>query len=354
MLEQLRGRGNLSQCLLYKMLHWHSSILFKFNPLLKMTSKRLRKMFIFILVLVFAGFCLFYKLTSIESCKFCQTNNKNILFKRAGGHFLHLPNIDCGRNSPFLVILVTSSPDSQSDTRMAIRDTWGKENIIANKHIVTLFLLGISLNNNNQIAVTAESQKYKDIIQKDFIDTYYNLTLKTMMGIEWVHKYCPQSSFVMKTDSDVFVNPYYLTELLLKKNRTIRFFTGFLKLNEHPIRGTSSKWYVSNYEFPGNNYPPFCSGTGYVLSTDVANQVYNVSQNIPFIKLEDVFVGLCLAELNIIPEELHSKQTFFPDGVTFSVCRFKKIVTSHFVKPYDLLVYWNALETSMDKECSSD
>ncbi|XP_077198846.1 beta-1,3-galactosyltransferase 5-like [Paroedura picta] len=313
-----------------------------------MTSKRLRTI-VFTLVLVSVG--LFYKLTSIRICLFCQTN-ETILFKRASGQFLHLPHVNCSRNPPFLVILVTSSPDSQSDTRMAIRDTWGKANLIANKHIVTLFLLGISLNHNNQIAVTAESQKYRDIIQKEFIDTYYNLTLKTMMGIEWVHKFCPQSSFVMKTDSDVFVNPFHLTELLLKKNRTTRFFTGYLKLNEHPIRQIFSKWYVSYYEFPGNNYPPFCSGTGYVLSTDVAHQVYNVSQNILFFKLEDVFIGLCLAELNIIPEELHSKQMFFPEGVTFSVCHFKKIVTSHFVKPRDMLVYWNALEKSVDEECS--
>ncbi|XP_054831045.1 beta-1,3-galactosyltransferase 5-like [Eublepharis macularius] len=318
-----------------------------------MTSKRLRKMFVFNLFLFSAGLCLFYKLTSIGICIFCQTN-RNISFKRDSGHFLHLPHIDCSRNSPFLVILVTLSPESQSNTRMAIRDTWGKEKSIADKRIVTLFLLGITLDPSNQIVITAESQKYRDIIQKDFIDSYYNLTLKTMMGIEWVHKFCPQSSFVMKTDSDMFVNPYYLTELLLKKNRTSRFFTGFLKLNEHPIRQFFSKWYVSYYEFPGNDYPPFCSGTGYVFSTDVASQVYNVSENILFIKLEDVFIGLCLAELSIIPEELHSKQTFFPEGVRFSVCRFKKIVTSHDVKARDLLNYWNALEKSTGKECSGD
>ncbi|XP_048350478.1 beta-1,3-galactosyltransferase 5 isoform X2 [Sphaerodactylus townsendi] len=319
-----------------------------------MTSKRLRKILVFTLFLLSAAFYLFYKLTSIGLCIFCQTDNENISFRRASGRFLHLPHTDCNRNSPFLVILVASSADSHSDTRMAIRDTWGKEKLIDNKRVMTFFLLGITLNHDNQVAVAAESQKYKDIIQKDFIDSYYNLTLKTMMGIEWVYKFCPQSSFVMKTDSDMFVNPYYLMELLLKKNRTTRFFTGFLKLNDQPIRQISSKWYVSNHEFPGNKYPPFCSGTGYVFSIDVAYQVYNIAENIPFIKLEDVFIGLCLAKLDIIPEELHSEQMFFPEGLTFSACHFKKIVTSHFVKPHDLMVYWNALETSTDKECSGD
>ncbi|XP_062983632.1 beta-1,3-galactosyltransferase 5-like [Elgaria multicarinata webbii] len=314
-----------------------------------MASKILKKMFFSSVVLVSAGFCLFIKWTTDGMCIFCEPK-REVSFKRDNKTFLALPNIDCSRTPPFLVVLVTSSL-AQSKARMAIRETWGKERVIANKHVVTYFLLGTALNHNNQVAVTAESQKYGDIIQKDFIDTYYNLTLKTMMGLEWIHKFCPQSSFVMKTDSDVFVNTYYLTELLLKKNRNTRFFTGFLKLKERPIRKIYSKWYVSKAEYPGNTYPPFCSGTGYVFSTDVASQVYNISENVPFVKLEDVFIGLCLAELNIKLEELHSKQTFFPEGLKFSPCRYKKIVTSHFVKPHELLLYWSAVERVMDEKC---
>ncbi|NXX56753.1 B3GT5 galactosyltransferase, partial [Scopus umbretta] len=93
-----------------------------------------------------------------------------------------------------------------------------------------------------------------------------------------------------------------------------------------PIRRRESKWYVSIEEYPGRTYPPFCSGTGYVLSTDVASQIYNVSDSVSFIKLEDVFIGLCLAKLKIQLEELHSEQTFFPERIKFSVARFKKIV----------------------------
>ncbi|NXT27516.1 B3GT5 galactosyltransferase, partial [Syrrhaptes paradoxus] len=93
-----------------------------------------------------------------------------------------------------------------------------------------------------------------------------------------------------------------------------------------PIRMIMSKWYVSREEYPGNTYPPFCSGTGYVLSTDVASQIYNVSETVSFIKLEDVFIGLCLGKLKIHPEELHSEQTFFPERITFSLSRLKKIV----------------------------
>ncbi|EMP31443.1 Beta-1,3-galactosyltransferase 5 [Chelonia mydas] len=237
---------------------------------------------------------------------------------------------------------------------MAIRETWGKHRLVAGNLIVTYFLLGTTMNQNDQTGIIAESQKYRDIIQKDFIDAYYNLTLKTMMGIEWVHRFCHQSRFVMKTDTDMFVNIFYLTELLLRKNRNTRFFTGFLKMNDFPIRKIYSKWYVSKDEYPGRTYPPFCSGTGYVFSTDVASQIYKISESVPFIKLEDVFIGLCLAKLKINLEELHSEQTFFSDRVEFSLCRFKKIVTCHYVKPHELLIYWNELESSMDEKCPDD
>ncbi|XP_068930892.1 beta-1,3-galactosyltransferase 5 [Petaurus breviceps papuanus] len=314
-----------------------------FYPKIKMTH-------IFIIILVVS--CLFLiisKMSSTEFCIFCIRKEGTVVFKKDSGNFLQLPDIDCSKNPPFLVVMVTSS-HNQIKARMAIRETWGRERSVKGKHIITCFLLGIT-NSKDDDAVTQESQQYRDIIQKDFLDVYFNLTLKTMMGIEWIHHFCPQSDFVMKTDSDVFVNVYYLTDLLIRKNRTNRFFTGFLKMNEFPIRKIFNKWYVSYYEYPWKKYPPFCSGTGYVFSSDIASEVYNVSDKVPFIKLEDVFMGLCLAELKIDLEELHSEQTFFPDGLKFSTCRFKKIVTCHFVKPAKLLKYWKALEKSLDEKC---
>ncbi|XP_014793520.1 PREDICTED: beta-1,3-galactosyltransferase 5 [Calidris pugnax] len=282
-------------------------------------------------------------------CIFCENSQNEVLPKKnlrtTRGDFLQLPDIDCQENPPFLVLLVTSSHDD-INARMVIRQTWGQERTVAGKRVVAFFLLGSTVNLRQQAAIAAESQKYKDIIQKNFTDTYYNLTLKTMMGVEWIHRFCYQSSFVMKTDTDVFINVFYLTELLLRKNRTTRLFTGFLKLHDSPIRNRQSKWYVSREEYPGKTYPPFCSGTGYVLSTDVVSQIYNVSKSILFIKLEDVFIGLCLDKLKIRPEELHSEQTFFPGKIKFSVSVFKKIVLCHKVNPSEQLTYWNSLVAS--------
>ncbi|XP_007428042.1 beta-1,3-galactosyltransferase 5-like [Python bivittatus] len=267
--------------------------------------------------------------------------------------FLELPDIDCRKNPPFLVILV-SSELGERKARMIIRKTWGKERVIADKLIVTFFLLGNHFWPYRQFNVTMESLHYKDIIQKNFMDSYNNLTLKTLMGFEWIHKFCPQATFVMKTDSDMFVNVYYLTELLWKRKNTTRLYTGSVKMGEKPIRDPDIKWYISEEEYPEKFYPPFCSGTGYVLSSDVASQVYIVSKQITVIKLEDVFVGICVEKLKIQPEKLHTEPVFFSSEIFFSPCHYRKIVTSHHITPNQILIYWNALERFMDEKCPNE
>ncbi|XP_054566693.1 beta-1,3-galactosyltransferase 5 [Eptesicus fuscus] len=311
-----------------------------------MASAKLRWLYAALVVL--GALCLYFSMHSLPLLR-----GELFVFKKESGRFLQLPAVDCRRDPPFLVLLVTSSHE-QLSARTAIRQTWGRERVVRGKRTETFFLLGTTPSEAVARAVAQEGRRHRDIIQKDFVDVYLNLTLKTMMGIEWVHHFCPQAAFVMKTDSDMFVNVSYLVELLLRKNRTARFVTGFLKLHELPIREKRNKWFVSRHEYPWDRYPPFCSGTAYVLSGDVASQVYNVSDSVPFLKLEDVFVGLCLAKLRIGLEELHSEQTFFPGGLSFSACRFRKIVACHFVQPQRMLSYWKALEASPAEECPAE
>ncbi|KAH0513576.1 Beta-1,3-galactosyltransferase 5 [Microtus ochrogaster] len=306
-----------------------------------MAFMKMRLVYAFILMM--GVLCFYFSMETFEE--------PPLVLKKGHKKFLQLPDIDCKQKPPFLVLLVTSS-HKQLAARMAIRKTWGRESEVRGQRVKTLFLLGASDSTDEMNSTAQEGKQHRDIIQKDFKDDYYNLTLKTLMGLEWVHHFCPQAAFVMKTDSDMFVNVGYLTDLLLKKNKTSRFFTGYIKSNDHPIRKKSSKWFVSKFEYPWDRYPPFCSGTGYVFSSDVASKVYNISESVPFLKLEDVFVGLCLAKLKIRPEELHTKPTFFPGGLSFSVCRFRKIVTCHSVTPQTLFSYWQALENSQEQNCS--
>lgn len=56
------------------------------------------------------------------------------------------------------------------------------------------------------LSVTDESILYGDIIPQDFIDLYYNLTLKTIKAFRWVTEFCPIVKYAVKADSDVFLS----------------------------------------------------------------------------------------------------------------------------------------------------
>ena len=40
------------------------------------------------------------------------------------------------------------------------------------------------------------------------MDTYHNLSYKSILGKLWVSKFCEQADFVVKADDDVFVDLY--------------------------------------------------------------------------------------------------------------------------------------------------
>uniref|UniRef100_A0A8C8A515 Hexosyltransferase n=1 Tax=Otus sunia TaxID=257818 RepID=A0A8C8A515_9STRI len=250
----------------------------------------------------------------------------------------------CKDKTPFLILLIATTA-AEIQHRSSIRKTWGNEAVVPGVEIVRLFMLGIESKGSNEV-LWRESEQYHDIIQQDFLDTYHNLTLKTLMGMKWVASYCSGASFVMKTDSDVFVNTIYLIEKLLGplSPPPQNYFTGCLMTGHKPIRNKNSKWYVSEEEYPGDKYHPFCSGTGYIFSGDLASKIVSASVMIKYIHLEDVYVGLCLNAkgIQIVPPP--SPSLFNIYKVPFSPCLYNSIITSHHTGTYEHVLYWETLQ----------
>ncbi|NXV51327.1 B3GT2 galactosyltransferase, partial [Uria aalge] len=252
----------------------------------------------------------------------------------------------CKDKEPFLVLLIATRA-AEIQLRDSIRKAWGNESVVAGVEVVRLFMLGVESKDPNEVLLR-ESEQYHDIIQQDFLDTYHNLSLKTLMGMKWVASYCSGTSFVMKTDSDVFVNTMYLIEKLLRplSPPPQNYFTGCLMKGHKPIRNQKSKWYISKEEYPGDSYPPFCSGTGYILSGDLASKIVNASVRVKHVHLEDVYVGLCLNAIGIqiVPPPSYSLFNIYK--VPFSPCRYNNIITSHHIGTYEHIIYWETLRKS--------
>ncbi|CAL8356035.1 unnamed protein product [Boreogadus saida] len=122
----------------------------------------------------------------------------------------------CRSNTPFLVLVVPVAPGNRK-ARDAIRKTWGTETLVQGELIQTVFLLGLPSRGNItelQEHVSMENLQYHDLIQSDFIDSYNNLTIKTMVIMDWLATQCPKVSYAMKIDSDMFLNVENLVSML--------------------------------------------------------------------------------------------------------------------------------------------
>ncbi|XP_018415683.1 PREDICTED: beta-1,3-galactosyltransferase 2-like [Nanorana parkeri] len=249
----------------------------------------------------------------------------------------------CKNSSPFLVLIIATVA-AEVENREAIRHSWGNESLRSGIPIVRLFMLGTD-NTIDQNAILQESEKHHDIIQKNFHDTYRNLTIKTMMGIDWVSVYCSGAKYVMKTDSDMFVNTEHLLDFLVpnlpaKQN----YVTGFLLQNHQPHRNENSKWHMPRSLYPDNVYPDFCSGTGYVFSGDVAPKILRASFLVKYVYLEDVFVGICLDKENIRITPPLDGFLFNNYKVQFSPCAYNSLITSHEIGPTELIAFWKLVQ----------
>ncbi|XP_071813608.1 beta-1,3-galactosyltransferase 1-like [Apostichopus japonicus] len=228
----------------------------------------------------------------------------------------------------FLLIVMISSPkafkqrDIQRNSSLSVSQVSGKI-------IRSIFLLGDSGDQTVTSKVRNEADKYGDILMEDFHDSYRNLTLKTLMGLKWASLYCPKAKYVLKTDDDVFLELTNLIHLLEGAPRQ-SFMTGFVYKGTKPIRDKRSKWYISEEAYPRDIYPPYCCGIGYVISGDLPGKILEMSFKIPYIFLEDAYVGLCIEKLNVVPTV---NPGFFTYREEYSYCKFKGAYVVHLKRP---------------------
>jgi len=111
-----------------------------------------------------------------------------------------------GNMLPVRIVYMVKSAPEHRDRRKAIRFTWGYEHRFSDVIIRTVFFVGTTSSENLQRDIDHESVKYKDIVQANFKDTYFNNTIKTMMAMKWAVKFCSESKFYMFVDDDYYVS----------------------------------------------------------------------------------------------------------------------------------------------------
>lgn len=236
----------------------------------------------------------------------------------------------CKNKKPFLVLMVPVAPHNVA-ARDAIRQTWGKDSKVQGEVVFTLFMLGYSGRADAgqvQEKLQQENLQHHDLIQSDFMDTYLNLTIKTMVIMDWLATRCPTAAYGMKVDSDMFLNIDNLVIMLQKPGiPKQKYLTGMLMWDRPVVRSKNSKWYVPVEMYPKNTYPTYTLGMGYIFSNDLPGKFVEVSKSIKPFNIEDAYIGMCMEKLGLAPTSPPNPSQFQAYNTKYDRCEFSKVIT---------------------------
>lgn len=237
-----------------------------------------------------------------------------------------------------LVIIIMSAP-THLEARMAIRQTWG--HFGQRSDISILFMLGATMDSKVETILRKEQKTYNDVIRGKFLDSYFNLTLKTISTLEWVDNYCSKVKFLLKTDDDMFINVPRLQAFTIKHARDKNVIFGRLAKKWKPIRNKKSKYFVSQAQFKHAVFPDFTTGPAYLLSSDIVRKLYDAALDQTYLKLEDVFVtGIVADKLGI--KRIHANE-FLNKKISYSACNVQRGISIHMVKYSEQFDLWKKL-----------
>ncbi|KAM4845488.1 acetylgalactosaminyl-O-glycosyl-glycoprotein beta-1,3-N-acetylglucosaminyltransferase [Thomomys bottae] len=257
-----------------------------------------------------------------------------------------------GGRQVFLLLAVKSAP-AHYERRELIRRTWGRERG-GGRPVRRLFLLGTPTPEEAARApgltelVGLEAREHGDVLQWDFSDTFLNLSLKHLHLLDWLPARCPGASFLLSCDDDVFVHTANVLRFLEGQAPGRHLFTGQLMDGSVPIRDPRSKYFVPPQLFPGEAYPVYCSGGGFLLSRHTAQALRAAARRTPLFPIDDAFLGMCLQRASLEPS---SHEGIRPFGVqlpgvqrsSFDPCVYRELLLVHRFAPYEMLLMWKAL-----------
>ena len=191
------------------------------------------------------------------------------------------------------VFLVISAPGNR-DARARIRETWGGQ-ATRTSQMCVIFVLGTSTNDSLNDVTYQETELYNDILLFDFLDTYENLTVKSIMSLRWTSNRFTNAKYIIKTDDDVLHNIKATSSILTKAHK--QGIQGFgYGLAGQPV-SRAGRWQLPHNQYPYDHFLHYLSGMAYAVSPAACQKLVATSTYLPLLRLEDVYVTGILAKM---------------------------------------------------------
>ncbi|KAI1888620.1 hypothetical protein AGOR_G00187030 [Albula goreensis] len=240
---------------------------------------------------------------------------------------------------PAALLLAVKSLPSHMEQRAAVRGTWGQERRIGGRDVRRVFLLGQM--GDEDAAVDAESHRYGDILQWDFRDSFFNVTLKEVLFWRWFQEEC-SASYVLKADDDVFVDVGGVLVLIghHRPGPSHPLYLGRAFVDTYPVRLWWNKYYVPASLYPAKPYPPYMGGGGYLVSQETIRKLLVASASMPMFPIDGVYVGMCAQAANVSATH-HPAFMPFEFSPSLPPCTYLGLLVIHRLEPGQIHQLWS-------------
>jgi len=235
--------------------------------------------------------------------------------------------------------------------RMAVRRTWMQYDVVRSAKVAVRFFVGLHKNEVVNEELWNEARTYGDIQLMPFVD-YYSLILWKTIAICIYGTDVLSAKYVMKTDDDAFVRVDEILSSLDRVNISHGLLYGRVNSDSQPHRDPYSKWYITPEEWPEESYPPWAHGPGYIVSQDVAKEVYRKHKRgeLKMFKLEDVAMGIWINEMK--KDGLDVK--YENDGrILVEGCEDGYVI-AHYQDPRDMMCLWDKFQETKRGTCCKE
>lgn len=211
------------------------------------------------------------------------------------------------------IIVMIKSALHHFELRQIIRETWTKDlSSINATYFFTVGKTSPKLPKNNYTEINNEIQNNQDMIVADIIDSYYNVTKKVVIGMNFVVEKCTFAEYVIHVDDDTYVSPHRFQQFIFSQIR--RKFSNnnddsnYIDCGANVHQALSSRqvirpktkignqfpeWAIAKDKYSNDHWPAFCSGNCYGMPISTYKKAFNYSINIDFTnieKLDDVIL----------------------------------------------------------------
>ncbi|VTJ85229.1 Hypothetical predicted protein, partial [Marmota monax] len=116
--------------------------------------------------------------------------------------------------------------------------------------------------------------------------------------------------------------------------------------NTGPHRNKKLKYYIPEVFFSGV-YILYAGGRGFPYSGHLALRLYNINDQVHLYPIDDVYTGMCLQKLGLIPEKRKGFSTFdIEEKNKNNICSYVDLMLVHSRKPQEMIDIWSRLQSA--------